>query len=221
MEKKQRNVLIIILLIAAAVLLFLLAKKLNADPANRADLGAETFAEQEKTEEDSDKTAPDAGEASEAGGDDASSEAQEAAEMMAKLRLTDQNGEEKRLGDFKGSYVIVNYWASWCPPCKAEMPDLQDFYERHKDEEDFVFIALNATGGRESRESADAYISENKFTFPVYYDLSGEIGYALGLSSLPSTFSLGPESEPGFFMQGMRSLQDFEQLLEDTRSEFK
>lgn len=84
--------------------------------------------------------------------------------------------------------TIINVWASWCPPCRQEMPYFQEQYDLHKDS--INFIMLNATGSRptETIEAANAYLRENDFSFPVYYDPQFNNQFQLGVNSLPSTY---------------------------------
>lgn len=142
---------------------------------------------------------------------------EDSAALFASLTFVDQEGKTRTLSEFKGQYLIVNYWASWCPPCKEEMPDLQKFYDKYKDDPTVEFVSIDAVGGRETKEEADKYIAENGFTFPYNYDDFMDVGGKLGLSALPSSFSVGPDSQPGFIMEGQRELADFEQLLEETK----
>lgn len=239
MKKNSKSILIIALVIILAAVLFLIAKKLTSDPSTQPEAEIQTMkresdessphessakasadsTKKEETAEES-KTSEETGTSGGTEAPDTSAQEAEAAALMASLKFQDASGNELSFADFSDKYIVVNYWASWCPPCKAEMPDLQKFYEAHKDEEDFVFIALNATdGGRETKETADAFIKGKGYSFPVYYDSSQDVGLKLNLSSLPSTFTVAPGSRPAYFMQGMRTLEDFESLLEQTRSQ--
>lgn len=103
--------------------------------------------------------------------------------------VVDGAGKTVKLSDFKGKPVVVNFWASWCPPCKAEMPDFQTVWNEVGD--DVVFMMINATdGARETTEKAQKYITEQGFTFPVYYDTTQEASYTYGVSSLPTTLMI-------------------------------
>ncbi len=83
------------------------------------------------------------------------------------LHLSDIDGDEVSLRDFLGKVVLVNNWAIWCPPCKAEMPTLQAFYDEHR-EQDFLIIGIEA-GSRASEVTA--FVERFELTFPIWLDL--------------------------------------------------
>ena len=98
----------------------------------------------------------------------------------------DREGNEVHLSDFLGKPVVLNFWASWCGPCKMEMPDFHEKYLELGDEVQFLMV--NATGGRETKDSAAAFISETGYTFPVFYDLDSDASMTYGAYSLPTTY---------------------------------
>lgn len=98
----------------------------------------------------------------------------------------DRDGAEVHLSDFLGKPIVLNFWASWCGPCKMEMPDFHEKYLELGDEVQFLMV--NATGGRETKDSATAFISETGYTFPVFYDLDSDASMTYGAYSLPTTY---------------------------------
>ena len=95
-------------------------------------------------------------------------------------------GEEVHLTDFAGKPVVLNFWASWCGPCTMEMPHFQQAFEELG--EDVHFLMVNMTNGRETRETADAFIKDSGYTFPVYYDTQMDAATVYGAYSIPMTF---------------------------------
>jgi len=106
--------------------------------------------------------------------------------------VVDAAGNEVKLSDYFGRPIVLNFWASWCPPCRAEMPYFEEVY---KAREDVQFMMVNATGGRESMESAQEFIAETGYTFPVFYDTTGEAAWQYGVSSLPMTIFIDENGE--------------------------
>lgn len=98
------------------------------------------------------------------------------------------------LTDFFGKPIIVNFWASWCGPCKMEMPDFDEAYKIYKDE--ITFLMVNMTdGSRETVESASDFIAESGYTFPVYYDTEYNASITYSVSSLPTTYFINADGE--------------------------
>lgn len=107
--------------------------------------------------------------------------------------LKDQYGNQHRLSDYKGKTVFLNFWATWCPPCKQEMPEIQALYERYgKNSGDL--IVLGVAGPNQDREgSADhvkEFLSKNNYTFPVVLDESGDLFYQYRISAFPTTYMI-------------------------------
>ena len=100
-----------------------------------------------------------------------------------------QDGTPVKLSDFRGKPTILNFWASWCGPCKMEMPDLEDAYLEYGDEINFLIVNLT-DGISETVESASGYIESQGYTFPVYYDTDMGGAFAYGVNAIPVTYFL-------------------------------
>jgi thiol-disulfide isomerase/thioredoxin len=105
------------------------------------------------------------------------------------FNVTTLDGETVGLSDFQGKAVLVNFWATWCPPCRAEMPALDAYYQAHRDE-DFVLLAVNAG---EPRVAAEDFTASIGFSSPVALDMTGEAIDAFGVLGLPTSILIDSE----------------------------
>lgn len=119
--------------------------------------------------------------------------------------LKDQYGNEHKLSDYKGKTIFLNFWATWCPPCKEEMPYIEEIYsEYNKNNEDVIILGVAAPNlGREgSKEDVINFLNDNNYTFPVLMDEGGELIYKYGINAFPSTFVIDEEGNIGQYVPG-------------------
>lgn len=105
------------------------------------------------------------------------------------FELATLDGNTVKLSDFKGKKVILNFWATWCPPCKAEMPHMQNFYEENKDE-GIEIVAVNLTNLDKGRNTIETFIEDYGLTFTIPLDEDGKIGETYQTFSIPTSYIL-------------------------------
>ena len=103
--------------------------------------------------------------------------------------LSTPDGESFTLSDLRGQAVLVNLWATWCPPCRAEMPAIQKLYDEYKDQ-GFVVLGVNMTY-QDNPSAVVPFVQENQLTFPILLEETGEVAEKYELRSLPSSFFIG------------------------------
>ncbi|MEJ2708381.1 MAG: redoxin domain-containing protein [Anaerolineales bacterium] len=96
------------------------------------------------------------------------------------------DGETVRLSDLRGQPVLINLWASWCPPCKAEMPAFERVYGDYHDK-GFQILAVNATN-QDNLNNAIQFVQDYELSFPILLDTDGEVSRQYQLNSLPTSF---------------------------------
>lgn len=114
--------------------------------------------------------------------------------LAPNFTVFDLEGNEVNLTDFFGKPIIVNFWASWCGPCKMEMPDFDAAYTTYKDEIEFLMVNMT-DGSRETLEKASSFIADSEYTFPVYYDTEYSAAITYSVSSLPTTYFINADGE--------------------------
>ncbi len=106
--------------------------------------------------------------------------------------ITDKDGNEVHLSDFIGKPVVLNFWASWCGPCKMEMPDFDEKYAELGDEVHFLMVNMT-DGSRETVDVAKKFIEKQGYTFPVYFDTEMDAAITYGVNSIPTTYFIDAE----------------------------
>lgn len=153
-----------------------------------------------------------------------SEEEEEAAEEVKTIpaidfTLKDQYGNTHTLSDYKGKTVFLNFWATWCSPCRAEMPDIQKLYEEfQQEEEDIVILGVAAPNlGREkSEEGIKGFLEENGYTYPVVMDTDAEAFQAYGINSFPTTFMIDKDGNVFGYIPGQLSEETMRDIIKQT-----
>lgn len=125
------------------------------------------------------------------------------------LDLVDVSGEPVSLDDYAGQVVLVNHWATWCPPCRAEMPELESYYQTYKGD-GFVLVAINAG---ESVEDVNPFVEEFGLNFPVWIDSNGDALQAFGTTGLPTSFVVDETGTTVLTWSGAISLEGLEEFV--------
>lgn len=123
--------------------------------------------------------------------------------------FTDLKGKSQRLSDYKGKWVLVNFWATWCPPCLEEIPDLVDLHESHKRKDLVVIgVALDST-----EKSVREFVQRFAISYPVAvsdYDQAAQVGE---VSVLPTSYLYDPSGELVSYQEGMLTRSSVESYI--------
>lgn len=103
--------------------------------------------------------------------------------------LETMDGKLVRLSDLRGQPVILNFWASWCAPCRLEMPAFKEFYEEYRDQ-GLVILAVNSTS-QDTPSAVEAFVAEYQLPFTILLDHEGSVSRLYKLTALPTTFFIG------------------------------
>lgn len=128
--------------------------------------------------------------------------------------LNTLDGDVVQLSDYKGKKVIINFWATWCPPCKAEMPHMQNFYETYGD--DVEILAVNLTDKDSGLERIQQFVTDYELTFPIPLDEDGEIGTTYQAITIPTSYILTTEGTIQHKIVGPMDESMMEQLIQST-----
>ena len=133
--------------------------------------------------------------------------------------LTDQFGNTHTLDQYKGKTILLNFWATWCGPCRSEMPDLQAVYEDYgNNEKDLVVLGVAAPnlGQEGSAEDITAFLEENGYTYPTLMNEDASLFYSYGISSFPTTFMIDKNGNVYGYIMGAQSREVFDDIIQQT-----
>lgn len=134
-------------------------------------------------------------------------------QQLGSYELKDQHDKIIKLDDYKGKVVFLNFWATWCPPCCGELPNIQKLYEKYRSDKHVAILTIVYPGGQEKGESdLKEFISDNALTVPVLFD-DGFIYSTFGIGSMPTTFMLDKEGKPYGYIEGALTMEMMENMI--------
>lgn len=130
--------------------------------------------------------------------------------------LTNESGQDVTLSQFKGKPVFINLWASWCPPCKEEMPYIQEAYTKYKDQ--VVFLGINETGADNKEEAID-FMKSNNYEMPILFDYDLAISNIYRANTIPTSFFIDKEGVIKVKHRGAMSYEQIESYIKTVLEE--
>ncbi|MBB2184385.1 redoxin domain-containing protein [Lachnospiraceae bacterium MD1] len=138
--------------------------------------------------------------------------------------LTDQYGEEHTLSDYQGKVVFLNFWATWCPPCKKEMPDIEELYKEYGyNQEDIIILGVAnpasdeyPNNGDVKKEEIISFLEDNGYTFPVVFDETGDVLRDYYISAFPTTFMIDKNGNIYGYVPGMMTKDMMNNVIQQT-----
>ena len=150
-------------------------------------------------------------------------ESKEAAENVfpaIDFSLYDQYGNAHTLSEYKGKTVFLNFWGTWCPPCRNELPEIQKLYEEYSAEEDpsVIILGIAAPGysGEGSVEHITEFLEKNGYTYPVVMDTTAEMFQQYGIYSFPTTFMIDVNGNIFGYISGQLNEMMMRSIIEQT-----
>ncbi|WP_294130961.1 cytochrome c biogenesis protein/redoxin [uncultured Clostridium sp.] len=139
-------------------------------------------------------------------------------EMAIDFTLKDQYGNEHTLSGYRGKTIFLNFWGTWCPPCRGEMPYIQEIYNEYGENSNNIIIlgvAAPNLGREGSEEEIVSFLEENNYTFPVVMDFGGELVYKYGIGGFPTTFIINEDGEVVNKIVGAMDKENMKMMIED------
>ena len=193
--------------------LFVFSGKLSYMPNNTNNSSSSTEYSTGK-----DATNSDSEENDKSNGTASSNKSEENKTPAIDFELKDQYGKTHKLSDYKGKVVFLNFWATWCPPCKMEMPNIEELYKEYNyNKDDVVILGVAQPGGQEKSISGiKEFINSNGYTFPTVFDESGDVFGNYYIRSLPTTFMIDKDGKIYGYVSGALSKDQMKSIINQT-----
>ena len=138
---------------------------------------------------------------------------EELVDLAKDITVYDREGNAVKLSDMKGKPVVINFWATWCGPCKSELPAFQQAYETYGEELCFMMVDM-VQGRTETKAGAIEYVDGQGYTFPLYFDEDGTAVVAYDIGAVPATFVIDAKGQLVDSHVGALSYEALVELLE-------
>jgi len=143
--------------------------------------------------------------------------------LAADFILVDQYGNTHTLSDYRGKVVFINFWATWCPPCNEELPDIEELYQEYNlNSDEVVFLGIvnpisdNYPNNSDvSKEEIIEFLDDKGYTFPVLFDETGDILSTYQISAFPTTFIIDKEGNVVGYVPGMMTRDIMENVIQE------
>lgn len=132
--------------------------------------------------------------------------------LAPEFQLQTLEGREVKLSDYKGKKVILNFWATWCPPCKAEMPHMQEFYLNQQND-NVEILAVNLTTAEKNTNDIGKFVKDYGLTFPILLDTKGDIGETYQAFTIPTSYIIDSQGIVRKKIVGPMDKEMMEQLI--------
>ena len=136
------------------------------------------------------------------------------------FNLTDQYGNTHTLSQYKGKTIFLNFWGTWCPPCRAEMPDIQKLYEEFDQEGEDALVILGVAapnlGKEKSEDGIKTFLEENGYTYPVLMDTEAELFQTYGITSFPTTIMIDRDGNLFGYATGQLNEETMRSIIQRT-----
>lgn len=214
MERKLVTIMLIVLIVLLLICGTMLYKRLSLDAPQGTSTPAEETAD--PTDEPSvpselpkiEENAPAPEETS-----DQSEEEDSSLDPALDFSFTDREGNTCKLSDYHGKPIIINFWATWCPPCRAELPYLDAAFAQYGDQIQFFLMDL-VDGYTETEEFTQDFVEQNGYSFPLYFDSKAEGVAAYGITAIPYTVAIGSDGKIVATHLGSMTEDDLQSIID-------